>query len=75
VVEMALRLAVESFNRVTELLGLIVDTSLKNVSSNQTSEDSYLFALLPLKDGLAMSQSHVQEVRRNTIFPICPADS
>ena len=76
VLEMALRLISESFNRVTELLGLIVDTSLKTVSSQTNTEDSYLFSLLPLKDGLTLSKQHVQEVRPSSnarlLFKVIP---
>ena len=76
VLEMALRLISDSFNRVTELLGLIVDTSLKTVSSQTNTEDSYLFSLLPLKDGLTLSKQHVQEVRPSSnarlLFKVIP---
>jgi len=61
VLERALRLICDSFDRVVELLRLIVDLSLRNVTSG-AAEESYLLNLLPLKDGMAASQQHIQEV-------------
>eukprot|EP00624_Nannochloropsis_granulata_P001036 evm.model.NODE_14694_length_7698_cov_13.089114.3 len=62
VVEQALRSFCNQFSRIKELLTLIVETSLKELVDSQGSDqEEQLFKLVPLKDGLAVAYSNMQE--------------
>ena len=62
VVEQALRSFCNQFSRIKELLTLIVETSLKALVDSQGSDqEEQLFKLVPLKDGLAVAYSNMQE--------------
>lgn len=62
VVEQALRSFCNQFSRIKELLTLIVETELKELVDSQGSDqEEQLFKLVPLKDGLAVAYSNMQE--------------
>jgi hypothetical protein len=56
-----LRSICQSFLRVAELLALIVESSINELSHTKTQEQGFL-KLMPLKNGLAISQQRLQEV-------------
>ncbi len=62
VVEQALRSFCNQFSRIKELMSLIVEASLKSLVDAQGSDqEEQLFKLVPLKDGLAVAHSNMQE--------------
>ena len=62
VLEQALRSFCNQFSRIKELLGLIVETSLKALVDSQGSDqEEQLYRLVPLKDVLAVAQHNMQE--------------
>jgi hypothetical protein len=58
-----LRSISQSFARIAELLGLIVETTLATLTENSSAHADQLYKLVPLKDGLAVTQQSILEVR------------
>lgn len=56
-----LRSVSQSFSRIAELLGLIVETTLSSLTEKGGNEKD-LPKLFPLKDGLAVAQQSIKEV-------------